>query len=156
MERRKFIQTAGYSAAAACIPNHLTENKSVIPDPGNQVRSADKHVSVVVRENLVLIETLQISDNKAEVRFHSWDGDGVLSISADPETESGSKKDARYRRRIELSLSDSLPADRRNFTRMYLKEPGVCFTRSINQLFVRAVGHINKTNIIVFPVTPAG
>ncbi len=32
------------------------------------------------------IETHQISDRKAEVIFHSWDGDGVLFISADPET----------------------------------------------------------------------
>ena len=31
-------------------------------------------------------ETHQISDQRAEVVFHSWDGDGVLFISADPET----------------------------------------------------------------------
>ncbi len=29
---------------------------------------------------------LPISDNSAEIRFHSWNGDGVLSISEDQET----------------------------------------------------------------------
>jgi hypothetical protein len=32
------------------------------------------------------IETHQISDQRAEIIFHSWDGDGVIMISADPET----------------------------------------------------------------------
>ena len=144
MERRKFIQTAGYTAAAACIPPQLAGNKSGISEAKLQVRSADKQVSVVVKDNTVFIETptlsaslekgiitslksringeefiekpdinnfralqllyirneviqineekfgrtetFQISDNKAEIRFHSWDGDGVLGISADPET----------------------------------------------------------------------
>lgn len=31
-------------------------------------------------------ETHQISDERAEIIFHGWDGDGVITISADPET----------------------------------------------------------------------
>ena len=61
MERRKFIQTAGYSAAAACIPPRLAGNKSVTPAAGLQVRSTDKQVSVVVKENTVFIETPTLS-----------------------------------------------------------------------------------------------
>ena len=32
------------------------------------------------------IQCRRISDHRAEVIFHSWDGDGVLAVSADPET----------------------------------------------------------------------
>lgn len=32
------------------------------------------------------IQSRKISDRRAEVIFHSWDGDGVLAVSADPET----------------------------------------------------------------------
>jgi hypothetical protein len=32
------------------------------------------------------IQCRKISDSRAEVIFHSWDGDGVLAVSADPET----------------------------------------------------------------------
>ncbi len=32
------------------------------------------------------IQSRKISDRRAEVIFHSWDGDGILAVSADPET----------------------------------------------------------------------
>jgi hypothetical protein len=39
----------------------------------------------VNEEKFGRIETYQISDQRAEIVFHSWDGDGVLSIYADAE-----------------------------------------------------------------------
>jgi hypothetical protein len=144
MKRRKFLQTAGYSAAAACIPPQLSGNQSDGHNAGMHSVSPETKVSVVVKDNKVYIETqtlsaviekgiltslkskingeefiekpdvnnfralqllyiknevveineekfgsintFQISDRRAEIVFHSWDGDGVLSISADPET----------------------------------------------------------------------
>jgi hypothetical protein len=40
----------------------------------------------VNQEKFSSIETHQISDQRAEIIFHSWDGDGVLFISTDDET----------------------------------------------------------------------
>ena len=40
----------------------------------------------VNQEKFGSIETHQISDHRAEIIFHSWDGDGVLLISTDDET----------------------------------------------------------------------
>ena len=144
MKRRKFLQTAGYTAAVACIPPQLSGNQSDVLEASVQPVSLEKQVSVVVKDNKVYIETqtlsaviekgvltslkskingeefiekpdinnfralqllyikneivqvneekfgtietYQISDQRAEIIFHSWDGDGVLSISADAET----------------------------------------------------------------------
>ena len=144
MKRRKFLQTAGYTAAVACIPPQLSGNQSNVPETSVQPVSPEKQVSVVVKDNKVYIETqtlsaviekgvltsfkskingeefiekpdtdnfralqllyvkneivevneekfgrietYQISDQRAEILFHSWDGDGVLLISADAET----------------------------------------------------------------------
>jgi hypothetical protein len=144
MKRRKFLQTAGYTAAVACIPPQLSGNQSNVLKTSVQPVSLEKQVSVVVKDNKVYIETqtlsaviekgvitsfkskingeefiekpdtnnfralqllyikneivevneekfgrietYQISDQRAEIVFHSWDGDGVLSIYADAET----------------------------------------------------------------------
>jgi len=144
MKRRKFIQTAGYTAAVACIPPQLSGNQPDVPGAIVQPGSLEKKVSVVVKDNKVYVETPtlsaviekgvltslksklngeefiekpdvtnfralqllyikneivqvneekfgrtdthQISGERAEIRFHSWDGDGVLFISADAET----------------------------------------------------------------------
>lgn len=61
MERRKFIQTAGYSAAAAFIPPHLAGSNPVSQANVHQVKSADKQASVLVKENTVTIETHTLS-----------------------------------------------------------------------------------------------
>jgi len=144
MKRRKFLQTAGYSAAAVYMPPQLSGNQSDSPKVSTKSVSPGKQVSVVVKDDKVYIETQtlsaviekgilsslrskinqeefiekpdvsnfralqllyiknelvqvneekfgtieshQISDHSAEIVFHSWDGDGVLSISADAET----------------------------------------------------------------------
>jgi len=144
MKRRKFLQTAGCSAAVACMPSGLTGNQSDVPEASVQPVPPEKTVSVTVKDNKVYIETqtlsaviekglltsfrskinqeefiekpdiinfralqllyirneivevneekfgsietCQISGQKAEIVFHSWDGDGVLLISADAET----------------------------------------------------------------------
>jgi len=144
MKRRFFLKTAGYTTAAACITPPLAGNQAVLFPSGIQTASSQGQVSVVVKEDRVLIETQtlnaviekgalislqsrssgeefiekpdsgnfralqllyvnneivqvneekfgsietrQISDQYAEVIFHSWDGDGVLFISADAET----------------------------------------------------------------------
>jgi len=144
MKRRKFLQTAGCSAAVACMPSQLIGNQSDVPKASVQPVSPEKTVSVAVKDNKVYIETqtlsaviekgiltsfrskinqeefiekpdvtnfralqllyikneimevneekfgsietCQISGQRAEIVFHSWDGDGVLSISADAET----------------------------------------------------------------------
>ena len=144
MKRRKFLQTAGYTAAAACLPTQLDANYSYPPERDQLSAVPDNKVSVVVKDSRVYIETLslnaviekgvltslkskingeefiekpdiqyfralqliyirnetvqvneekfgsteahQISGQRAEIIFHSWDGDGVLHISADPET----------------------------------------------------------------------
>ena len=139
MERRKFIKTAGYTAAAGYIASPLTGSTIDSLKAGNPPKLA----SVVVKDNKVYVdtstltatiekgiitsfrskitgeefiekpdvttfralklyynsrdlvnineekfgstETHQVSSLKAETIFHCWDGDGVLSISADPE-----------------------------------------------------------------------
>jgi hypothetical protein len=144
MKRRKFLQAAGYSAAAVYMPPQLSGNQSDSFKVSTKSVSPGKLVSVVVKDNKVYIETQtlsaviekgilsslrskinqeefiekpdisnfralqllyiknelvqvneekfgtieshQISDHSAEIVFHSWDGDGVLSISADAET----------------------------------------------------------------------
>jgi len=144
MKRRKFLQAAGYSAAAVYMPPQLSGNQSDSPKVSTKSVSPGKQVSVVVKDDKVYIETQtlsaviekgilsslrskinqeefiekpdvsnfralqllyiknelvqvneekfgtieshQISDHSAEIVFHSWDGDGVLSISADAET----------------------------------------------------------------------
>jgi hypothetical protein len=140
MERRNFLKTAGYSAAAAMVSPGLGETVS----PGktdNGLRTLSDQASVKVTDNKVIIDTVtlsaviekgiftslkdkisgeefiekpditnfraiqmlyrnselinineekfgstevhQVSGKKAEVIFHSWDGEGVLSISVD-------------------------------------------------------------------------
>jgi hypothetical protein len=144
MKRRKFLQTAGCSAAVACMPSRLIGNQSDVPEASMQFLSPEKKVSVAVKDNKVYIETqtlsaviekgaltslrskinqeefiekpdvinfralqllyikneivevneekfgkvetYQTSGQRAEIVFHSWDGDGVLLISADAET----------------------------------------------------------------------
>ncbi len=51
-----------------------------------QVLYRNNEVINVNEEKFGSIEARQISPQRAEVVFNSWDGDGVLSISADPET----------------------------------------------------------------------
>jgi hypothetical protein len=143
MERRKFLQTAGYATAAAYIPSQLKRDQTSVPDI-MQSKSVEKQVSVAVKDNKVYVETQtlnavidkgvltslrskingeefiekpdvtrfralqllyikneiiqvneekfgsivahQITGQRAEIVFHSWDGDGVVSISADAET----------------------------------------------------------------------
>lgn len=144
MKRRKFLQTAGYSAAATCfVPNlpgingstsgtvlstasqetnnvsvKVIDNKVVVetqtlsatiekgvltsfksrqsgeefiekPDITNfralQLLYIDNGIAQINEEKFGTIETRQVSDKLAEIIFHSWDGDGILSISADPE-----------------------------------------------------------------------
>lgn len=133
MERRNFIKTAGYSAAATVISPKIGE--SVIPD------TAEYKGTVRVIDNKIVIDTIslsatmekgiitslkdkssgeefiekpdttnfralqllyrnnelinineekfgstvtrQLSEQKAEILFNSWDGDGVLSVSVD-------------------------------------------------------------------------
>ena len=144
MKRRKFLQAAGYTAAAAYIPAQLRANQPDVAEPGAGPASPIQQTSVLVKDNKVFIETqtlsaiiekgvltslkskisreefiekpdinnfralqllyiknevveineekfgsigtFQISDRRAEIVFHSWDGDGILSISADPAT----------------------------------------------------------------------
>jgi len=144
MKRRKFLQTAGYTAAAAYIPSQLSGNQPDQISSGLQSKSMGNQASVVVKDNKVYIETMtlsgiiekgvltslkskitgeefiekpdistfralqllyirneiaeineekfgttetrQLSDQRAEIIFHSWDGDGVLFVSADAET----------------------------------------------------------------------
>lgn len=144
MERRKFLQTAGYGAMATYLPSHsgwkqtkvpASANKSVSPEPQASVVVKDGRVyvetgtlSAVIEKGVLIsfsskinreefiekpdvinfralkllyikdeiveineekfgtIETHQVSDKEAEIIFHSWDGDGVLFISADAET----------------------------------------------------------------------
>jgi hypothetical protein len=144
MKRRKFLQTAGYTAAVSCIPPQLSGNQSNVLKTSVQPVSLEKQVSVVVKDNKVYIETqtlsaviergvitsfkskingeefiekpdidnfralqllyikneivevneekfgrietYQISNQRAEIVFHGWDGDGVLLIDADAET----------------------------------------------------------------------
>jgi hypothetical protein len=144
MKRRKFLQSAGYSAIAAYVPAGLDGSIPKQSAPGGQKIMPEKLARVEVKDNKVYIETHtvnaviekgvmtslkskitgeefidkpdvtnfralqllyiknetvqineekfgsiethQISDQSAEIVFHSWDGDGVIMISADPET----------------------------------------------------------------------
>ncbi len=144
MERRKFLRTAGYSAAGACLVPPLAGSQPRLGTDSTVTGDLPKTASVEVRDNKVFVETStltaviekgivtsfkskltgeefiekpdtstfralkllyinrnvaeineekfgstetrQISGQRAEIIFHSWDGDGVLSISADPET----------------------------------------------------------------------
>ena len=141
MERRNFIKTAGYSAAATVITPGIGE--SAIPDKNNPVakQAAVYKSTVKVTDNKIVIDTIslsatiekgiitslkdkssleefiekpdttnfralqllyrnnelinvneekfgstvtkQLSEQRAEIRFNSWDGDGVLSVSVD-------------------------------------------------------------------------
>ena len=141
MERRNFIKTAGYSAAATVISPTIGEE--AIPDKNKGVtqQSAGYKSTVRVTDNKILIDTIsltaaiekgiitslkdkasgeefiekpdttyfralqllyrnnelinineekfgstvtrQLSEQRAEILFNSWDGDGVLSISVD-------------------------------------------------------------------------
>ncbi len=137
MERRNFIKTAGYSAAATVISPALgektikdsssqpsgyrgtvkvTDNKIVIdtislsatiekgviislkdkpsgeefiekPDTANfralQLLYRNNELININEEKFGSTETRQLSEQKAEVRFNSWDGDGVLNVSVD-------------------------------------------------------------------------
>lgn len=144
MKRKKFLQTAGYSAAAAYINTQLNVNPSGISSEGVNSITPENQTSVLVKDNKVYIETKtlnaviekgvlttlrskingeefiekpdvsnfralqllyikneivqineekfgsiethQISNDRVEIIFHSWEGDGVLSISVDAET----------------------------------------------------------------------
>ncbi|MBK9391266.1 MAG: hypothetical protein IPN68_14125 [Bacteroidetes bacterium] len=137
MERRNFIKTAGYSAAATVISPALgenaiidssllpagyrgtvkvTDNKIVIdtislsatiekgvitslkdkpsgeefiekPDTANfralQLLYRNNELININEEKFGSTETRQLSEQRAEVRFNSWDGDGVLNVSVD-------------------------------------------------------------------------
>ena len=51
-----------------------------------QILYSNNEIINVNEEKFGSTETRQISDRSAEIVFHSWDGDGVISISADAET----------------------------------------------------------------------
>lgn len=145
MKRRKFIQTAGYSAAASVIPPVISgqeRKKKIVQTP--PVTKAPGIASVVVRDSKVNVETStltavfekgiltslksklngeefiekpdvttyralqllyikneivqvneekfgtiiarQVAPDRAEIVFHGWDGDGVIFVSADPDS----------------------------------------------------------------------
>jgi hypothetical protein len=144
MERRKFLQTAGYSALVLNLPSPLKGNQHDLHSSADGPATAEQKASLSVKDGKVFIETdtlsavidkgvlislkskpngeefitrpditkfralqllyikdeivqineekfgsietRQISDQKAEIIFHSWDGDGVLSISVDAGT----------------------------------------------------------------------
>lgn len=141
MERRNFIKTAGYSAAATVISPKLEDSAIPKNNYGYSTQAAEYKNSVKVTDNKIVIDTFslsatiekgiitslkdkasgeefiekpdtttyralqllyrnnelsnineekfgsteihQISDKKAEIVFHSWDGDGVLTVSVD-------------------------------------------------------------------------
>jgi hypothetical protein len=60
------------------------------PDVNNfralQILYSNNEIINVNEEKFGSTETRQISDRSAEILFHSWEGDGVISISADAET----------------------------------------------------------------------
>jgi hypothetical protein len=144
MKRRKFLETAGYSAVATIMVPQLRGNQTGVQAANVLSVSQDNQASVTVKDSKVYIETQtltavmekgvltslkarynseefiknpdvnnfralqimyrnneivnineekfgsiethQLSSQRAEVVFHSWDGDGVLSISVDAET----------------------------------------------------------------------
>jgi hypothetical protein len=51
-----------------------------------QILYSNNEIINVNEEKFGSTETRQISDRSAEIVFHSWDGDGVISISAEAET----------------------------------------------------------------------
>lgn len=51
-----------------------------------QLLYVNQEIIQVNEEKFGSIEAIQLSDKHAEIRFHGWDGDGVLAISADSET----------------------------------------------------------------------
>jgi mannose-1-phosphate guanylyltransferase/mannose-6-phosphate isomerase len=61
MKRRKFLQTAGYTAAVACVSPQLSGNQSNVLETSMQPVSLEKQVSVVVKDNNVYIETQTLS-----------------------------------------------------------------------------------------------
>ena len=141
MERRNFIKTAGYSAAATVISPKIGEG--AIPDKNKGVaqQAAEYKSTVKVTDNKIVIDTIsltaaiekgiitslkdkasgeefiekpdttnfralqllyrnnelinineekfgsmvtqQVSEQRAEIRFNSWDGDGVLTVSVE-------------------------------------------------------------------------
>ncbi len=141
MKRRKFLQTAGYSALATYVPSKLGGNMSSGLLPELQTGSSEKMAKVAVKDGRVYVDThtlsavlemgvltsfkskitgeefidkpdvvnfralqllyirneiveineekfgtveaRQISGQRAEIIFHGWDGDGVISVSAD-------------------------------------------------------------------------
>jgi hypothetical protein len=141
MERRNFLKTAGYTAAATIISPRLNETSTSEYKTSLGSKSADYQATVKVADNKIYIDTVTlsaviekgiitslrdkksgeefiekpdrsnfravqilyrnnelinineekfgstevhpISDRKAEIVFHSWDGDGVMMISVD-------------------------------------------------------------------------
>ena len=141
MERRNFLKTAGYTAAATIVSPKLseittTENRSIstskadgykstVKVNGNKIIIDTATLSAIIEKGILtslkdkstgeeFIEnpdtqnfralqilyrnnelinineekfgstvTYQISDSKAEIRFNSWDGDGLITISTD-------------------------------------------------------------------------
>lgn len=62
------------------------ENPDITNFRALQLLYINNEVIEVNEEKFGSIETHQISGHRAEIIFHSWDGDGVLSISVDVET----------------------------------------------------------------------
>ena len=62
------------------------ENPDITNFRALQLLYVNNEVIEVNEEKFGRIETHQISGQRAEIIFHSWDGDGVLSISVDAET----------------------------------------------------------------------
>jgi hypothetical protein len=141
MERRNFIKTAGYSAAATVISPKLVENEIPGKNNGSSPLTAEYKSTIKVTDNKIVIDTVslsasidkgiitslkdkasgeefiekpditnyralqllynnnelinineekfgntvtnQLSEKRAEIRFNSWDGDGVLTVSVD-------------------------------------------------------------------------
>jgi len=61
MKRRKFLQAAGYTAAAAYIPAQLRANQPDVAEPGGGPASPMQQTSVLVKDNKVFIETQTLS-----------------------------------------------------------------------------------------------
>jgi len=51
-----------------------------------QLLYQNQEIIQVNEEKFGSVEAIQLSERHAEIRFHGWDGDGVIAISADPET----------------------------------------------------------------------
>jgi len=95
-DNKVYIET--HTLTAVIEKGVLTSLKSKIngeefiekPDLNNfralQILYCNNEIIQVNEEKFGSIETHQISEQRAEVVFHSWDGDGVLFVSADAET----------------------------------------------------------------------